>query len=92
MGKEPWVLYLDNLRVQTSQETVAFMDQQGISYIWAPIYSPELNAIEFFFSQLKDRVWKRRLKAMVEKRQVTYDELVEDAVKKIEIKRIDKCI
>ena len=26
MGDKPWVLYLDNLRVHTSQETVAFMD------------------------------------------------------------------
>ena len=50
MGKRPWVLYLDNFRVHTSEDSIKFLDEEDIPCIWAPIYSPEYNPIELYFS------------------------------------------
>ena len=68
------------------------MDQEGIHYVWAPIYSPELNPIEMVFSQLKDRVKKARLKAMVNGQRPSYDILVQNAVNEIGIEIINNCV
>ena len=88
----PWILYLDNLKVHTCRDTVTFMEEEGIKYILSPVYSPELNAIEFYFSQLKDNVKKARLKAMISGYKPTYELLVENAVKKIKKEVVDECI
>ena len=92
MAGRPWVLYQDNLKVHCSEESKEFMEEAGISCIWAPFYSPEHNAIEFFFSQLKRQVKKRRLAAMVRGRKPTYEELVASALPDIPIEKIDNCI
>ena len=65
MRGRPWILYLDNLKVHTCEESKVLMEKLGIDYVWAPVYSPELNAIEFYFSLLKGKVRKDRLAAMV---------------------------
>ena len=92
MKKTSWVLYLDNLKVHTCEDSRAYMDRIGIEYIWAPVYSPDKNAIEFYFSALKGHVRKARLQAMVAKRDVTYPELVRDAVRDIENEKTDNFI
>ena len=40
---------MDNLRVHKSVEVIELMDELNIEPIWAPIYSPNYNAIEFYF-------------------------------------------
>ena len=90
MGKRPWVLYLDNLRVHTSEDSVKFLDKEGIPCIWAPLYSPEYNPIELYFSQLKHWVKKARLRGMLQKQPVDYQALVAEAVAKIPRETIDK--
>ena len=60
--------------------------------MWAPIYSPEMNAIEFYFSQLKHRVKKARLQEMVRGRTPEYETLVENAVKDIDVEVVNKCV
>ena len=92
MAGRPSVLYQDNLKVHCCEESTSFMEEAGIEYIWAPYYSPEYNAIEFFFSQLKRQVKKRRLAAMVRGRKPTYKELVTASLPDIEIEKIDNCI
>ena len=67
------------------------MSKLGIEYVWAPVYSPELNAIEFYFSMLKRKVKQARLAKMVLGEKVTYEELVSRAVEEIEKDKIENC-
>ena len=77
MKGKKWVLYQDNLRVHTNEDSKKFLEENGIEYVFAPVYSPELNAIEFYFSQLKDRVKKAILKAMIDGISHNYEDLVQ---------------
>ena len=43
-------LYMDNLRVHKSNKSMKTMEELDIDPIWAPIYSPDFNPIEFVFS------------------------------------------
>ena len=60
-GKGPIILYLDNLNVHKSKDSRKAYDELEIYPIWAPIYSPEMNPIEYVFSGLKSKVKKMRL-------------------------------
>ena len=51
-------IYLDNLRVHTSIRVRTLCEDQDIRLIFAPVYSPDYNPIEFVFSQLKREVKK----------------------------------
>ena len=92
MRGRDWILYLDNLKVHTCQESREYMEKLGIRWVWAPVYSPELNAIEFYFSFLKARVKRQRLQDMVREKKVSYDELVAKAVNEIGKEKIENCV
>ena len=53
IGKKGCYLYMDNLAVHKTEEVSEKLQQCNIEAIFAPAYSPELNAIEFYFSMLK---------------------------------------
>ena len=52
---------MDNLRVHTANLTKEYLEKNKISYMMAPVYSPEYNSIEFMFSHYKKSVEKQRL-------------------------------
>ena len=46
-------IYLDNLSVHVSKEMKERMDELSIAYVYSPIYSPDLNPVEYVFSMVK---------------------------------------
>ena len=60
-GKGRFNLYMDNLRVHKSKKVCETMDELNIEPIWAPIYSPDWNPIEYVFSSLKAHMKRLRL-------------------------------
>ena len=57
-GTKRLILYADNLRIHKSKRTMEVYEELNIIPIWAPIYSPALNPIEYCFSKLKGYVRK----------------------------------
>ena len=83
---------MDNLQVHKTlevQEELAFMNAEPL---WAPIYAPDYNPIEFCFSKLKALVKKMRLKDMLTNRQRPFEELVPLAVRELKKEEINNCI
>ena len=75
-GKSKMVLYQDNLNVHLSLKAKEVYKELDIIPMWAPVYSPEYNPIEYCFSKLKGAVKKMRLNDMINQRKRTYNELV----------------
>jgi len=46
-------IYLDNLSVHVSNEIKERMDELSIAYVYSPVYSPDLNPVEYCFSIAK---------------------------------------
>jgi len=46
-------IYLDNLSVHRSNAIKERMDELSIAYVFSPIYSPDLNPVEYVFSMAK---------------------------------------
>jgi len=44
---------MDNLKAHTSNEVIERMDELSIAYVFGPIYSPDLNPVEYVFSMAK---------------------------------------
>ena len=75
-GKGQLILYLDNLGVHKSKATKELYTKLNIVPVFSPIYSPELNPIEYVFSKLKQKVKKMRLNDMMGKTKRTFEDLV----------------
>ena len=58
-------LYLDNLMVQKSKEILERMDELSIAYVFSPIYSPDLNPVEYCFSIAKRLIKEERLRRIL---------------------------
>jgi hypothetical protein len=56
-------LIMDNASFHHTDEVQELCDAAGIRVIFLPPYSPDLNPIEEFFSQLKARV-RRKMRTM----------------------------
>ena len=41
MKGRKWILYQDNLKVHTSEESIKFFEEQEIENLFSPVYSPE---------------------------------------------------
>ena len=63
-----------------------------IEVLFAPIYSPEYNSIEYFFSWLKREVKKERLRDMCKGISRSYRVLIPLVAQKVEIEMCDKFI
>ena len=59
---------------------------------WAPIYSPDYNPIEFYFSILKRLVKRERLQDIVKNRNRKFDEIVKQVHGRIPNDKINNCI
>ena len=60
--------------------------------IWAPVYSPELNPIEYVFSKLKKKVKHLRLQDMIHNRKRPFDELVPISANEVTVGNVNRCI
>lgn len=60
-------IYFDNLAIHRSKAIQERMDELSIAYIYGPIASPEMNAVEYVFSQSKRIIKQRRLQAIMKK-------------------------
>ena len=49
-------LYFDNLMIHRSNAIKERMDELSIAYIYGPIASPEMNSVEYIFSQSKRQI------------------------------------
>ena len=92
MEGQKWVLYLDNLQVHKTPAAKEMYRELNIPVIWAPKYQPQLNGIEYYFSQLKKHVKRFRLQDMLEERKRKFDVIIPLAVPMIETKMVDKFI
>ena len=92
IGEQKYAIYLDNLAVHKSKLAKDVYEKLGIETIWAPPYTPELNAIEEYFSMLKHHVKQARLKDMVSKNRRKYKAYIKEAVKKIDVEVVNKFI
>ena len=88
-GAKPMALYMDNLRVHNTIAVRKVYEDLKIKPIFSPPYQPELNPIEFVFSQLKLKVKKMRLKDMLTKKPRPYTELVPLAISKLSVENVN---
>ena len=83
---------MDNLRVHKCKQVMDTMKELDIEPIWAPIYSPDYNPIEFVFAQMKGIVKRMRLQDMLKERKRSFKELIPLALAQIDEEKIDMCI
>ena len=50
---EKVVVVMDNLSVHKTKNVKALMNELGLEYCFTPPYHPNLNGIEYVFSQVK---------------------------------------
>jgi transposase len=72
-------IYMDNLSVHRSIEIRERMDELGIAYIFSPIYSPDLNPVEYVFSMVKKQIKAERLNAIVNEKEIDLYSVIKDS-------------
>jgi len=60
--KETNVLYMDNAKTHSNKTVLEYLKDQEIETIFAVPYTPELNAIELFFSDVKQEYYTKNFK------------------------------
>ena len=62
--KPSYVLYMDNAPTHTHKEVLEFLKDQQIDVLFGVPFSPDLNPIELFFSEVKknfyQKIWKTK--------------------------------
>ena len=62
--QEKICIFMDNLSAHTSERSKEAMRRLGFRWVYNVPYSPEYNAIEFVFSQIKSNFKKLRAKKL----------------------------
>ena len=60
------VVIMDNMRSHHAQIVTELLDKAGISYLYLPPYSPDLNPIEKMWSKMKSFLRKRKVRVAAE--------------------------
>ena len=92
LGRQRVVIYMDNLRLHHSKATIRVMDELNMIPLFCPVYSPNLNPIEFVFSKVKQLARKARLNDMMNNRKRTYHEIVPEVIREITKEDVNNCI
>ena len=74
MGGGPFFLFMDQLTVHRMVTVKDKMAEYGITPIYNASASPELNAIETCFAQVKHRYKKERMIALINRREFDVEE------------------
>ena len=56
------VVIMDNMRSHHAKIVTELLDKSGISYLYLPPYSPDLNPIEKMWSKMKSILRKRKIR------------------------------
>jgi hypothetical protein len=70
----PWIFQQDGARFHTTQETITFLHEKGITFLEWPPWSPDLNPIENLWNDIKRRVYNRFPQTMEQLEQVIREE------------------
>ena len=65
MGGQPFYLFMDQLRIHKMLTVREKMQEHGITWIYNASASPELNAIETCFAQVKLKYKRERMRALI---------------------------
>ena len=65
LGKDD-VVIMDNMRSHHAKIVTELLDKAGISYLYLPPYSPDLNPIEKMWSKMKSILRKRKIRIAAE--------------------------
>ena len=79
MESVPFALYMDQLQIHKSKDTLKLYDELSIWPIFNVSYMPELNPIESCFSHVKRLFNRERLWALVNNFSFDIDEEISDA-------------
>ena len=60
------VVIMDNMRSHHAKIVTELLDKAGISYLYLPPYSPDLNLIEKMWSKMKSFLRKRKVRVAAE--------------------------
>ena len=60
------VVIMDNMRSHHTKIVTELLDKAGISYLYLPPYSPDLNPIEKMWSKMKSFLRKRKVRVAAE--------------------------
>ena len=60
------VVIMDNMRSHHAKIVTELLDKAGISYLYLPPYSPDLNPIEKMWSKMKSFLRKRKVRVAAE--------------------------
>ena len=79
MDDAPFALFMDQLQIHKSKETLKVYDELSIWPIFNVSYMPELNPIESCFSHVKRLFSRERLWALVNDMPFDVDDEISDA-------------
>ena len=83
---------MDNLTAHKTENVIELMRELAIEWIWVVPYSPEYNAIELPFSQVKKEFKEAKLRSLVKGDDFDQHEAIKQSFKCQKVKYIDKCI
>ena len=90
-GKQITIV-MDNLAAHKTQEAVLLMKELSIEWIWVVPYSPEYNAIELPFSQVKKAFKEEKLRSMVKGNEFDQYKTISRIFEGQKVKYIDSCV
>ena len=71
---------MDNLGVHTSKKTKKLMREHGFRFVYNLPYRPDLNPIEFVFSQFKRNFKALRARKLIGELNISHEGLVVQAI------------
>ena len=76
-------LYLDNAGFHVANKVKNYARENEIDLIFSPVYSPEFNPSESLIGYLKHHIKKKRLQNIIEGKEQTYEQMLNEAKKKV---------
>ena len=91
MDDRPFALYMDQLQIHKSKDTLDVYGELSILPIFNVSYMPELNPIESCFSHVKRLFNRQRLWALVNEMPFDVDDEISDAFDVITPDMVSNC-
>lgn len=85
-------LYMDNLNFHRSKKTKTLIDDLGMRVIYNPPYTPMGNCVEECFSVVKRVFKKMKLQNIMNKNEMTNEQMVEKAFIHVNSNLVRNCL
>ena len=85
-------IYMDNLSVHISNAVKERLEELSIKCIYAPVYSPEYNPIEYCFSVAKGMIKRERLEAILHEKKIDLVKVIHRSFDRIKRESINNCV